>query len=85
LDTGVSEYSLLNYNLAESRTLPDSTVISTSEILNTAISLNKIFPNSELTRKRKSRANQSSQKVKLPDREMIGIFLPRKDQEVRSA
>jgi hypothetical protein len=57
LGIGVPEYSLLNYNLAKSRTLPDSAIISISEILNTAILLNKIFFNSELAGKRKSEAN----------------------------
>jgi hypothetical protein len=49
LGTGVPKYFLLNYNLAESRTLPDSAVILISEILDAAISLNKVFSNSELT------------------------------------
>jgi hypothetical protein len=57
LDTGVPEYSLLNHNLAESRTLPDSVVIPILEILNTAILLNKVFFNSELTGKGKLGVN----------------------------
>jgi hypothetical protein len=85
LNTGVPEYFLLNHNSAKSRTLPDSAIISISEILNTAISLNKIFPNSELARKRKSKANQNNQKAKFPNREMIKIFLSRKNQKVRFA
>jgi hypothetical protein len=48
LGTGVPEYSLLNHNLTESRTLPDSAIIPISEILDAAILLNKIFFNSEL-------------------------------------
>jgi hypothetical protein len=67
LGIGVSEYFLLNHNLAESRTLPDSIVIPTSKISDTAILLNKIFPNSELAGKRKSEANQNGQKAKLPN------------------
>jgi hypothetical protein len=80
LDNGVPEYSLLNHNSTESRILPDSAVIPTLKILNAAISLNEVFPNSELAEKGKSGANQSGQRAKLPDREMIKIFLPRKDQ-----
>jgi hypothetical protein len=57
LGTGVPEYFSLNHNLAESRTLPDSTIIPTLKISNAAILLNKIFPNSELTGKRKSEIN----------------------------
>jgi hypothetical protein len=57
LSTGVPEYFLLNYNLAESRILPDLAVILTSEILDTAILLNKIFPNFELARERKLETN----------------------------
>jgi hypothetical protein len=57
LGTGVPEYSLLNYNLAESRILPDSAVISISEILNAAILLDKVFPNFELAEERKSETN----------------------------
>jgi hypothetical protein len=57
LGTGVPEYSLLNHNLAESRILPDSAVISISEILDTAILLNEIFSNSELAGKKKLKAN----------------------------
>jgi hypothetical protein len=57
LGISVTEYSLLNYNLAESRTLPDSAVIPTSKNLNTAILLDEIFSNSELAGKRKSGAN----------------------------
>jgi hypothetical protein len=56
-DIGVPEYSLLNYNSAESRILPDSAVTPISKILNTAFLLDKIFPNFELTRKGKSEAN----------------------------
>jgi hypothetical protein len=57
LDTGVPEYSLLNYNLAESRTLPDLAVTPILEILNAVILLNEIFPNSELAKKRKLETN----------------------------
>jgi hypothetical protein len=57
LGTGVLEYSLLNHNLAESRILPDSAIIPISEISDTAISLNKIFPNFELAEKGKLKAN----------------------------
>jgi hypothetical protein len=57
LDTGVPEYFLLNYNLAESRILPDSAVISILEILDTAILLNKIFSNFELAREGKLETN----------------------------
>jgi hypothetical protein len=57
LDTGVPEYSLLNYNLAESRTLPDLAITPILEILNAIILLNKIFPNSELAKKRKLETN----------------------------
>jgi hypothetical protein len=48
---------LLNHNSAESRTLLDSAIIPTSKILNTAISLNEVFPNSELAEKGKSEIN----------------------------
>jgi hypothetical protein len=85
LGIGVPECSLLNHNLAESRTLPDSAVIPTSEISDAAISLNEIFFNSELAGEGKLGVNQSDQRAKFPDREMIGIFLPRRDQKVRSA
>jgi hypothetical protein len=57
LGTGVTEYSLLNYNLAESRILPDSAVIPTSENSDTAILLDEIFLNFELTGEGKSGAN----------------------------
>jgi hypothetical protein len=57
LDTGVPEYSLLNYNLAESRTLPDLAITPILEILNAIILLNEIFPNSELAKKRKLETN----------------------------
>jgi hypothetical protein len=57
LDTGVPEYSLLNHNLTESRILPDSAVISTLEILNAVILLDKVFSNSELTGKGKLEIN----------------------------
>jgi hypothetical protein len=57
LGTGVPEYFLLNHNLAESRILPDSAVIPISEILDTIILLNKVFPNSELTRKKNLKIN----------------------------
>jgi hypothetical protein len=57
LDTGVPKYSLLNYNLAESRTLPDSAVILISKISDTAILLDKVFFNFELAREGKSGAN----------------------------
>jgi hypothetical protein len=59
LNTGVTEYFLLNHNLTESRTLPDSAVIPTSKNLDAAILLNKVFPNSELTREGKLKINQS--------------------------
>jgi hypothetical protein len=57
LDTGVPKYSLLNYNSAESRTLPDSAVILISKISDTAILLDKVFFNFELAREGKSGAN----------------------------
>jgi hypothetical protein len=57
LNTGVPEYFLLNHNLAESRTLPDSAIISISEISDTAILLNKVFPNSELAGEKKLEIN----------------------------
>jgi hypothetical protein len=57
LGIGVSEYFLLNHNLAESRILPDSVIISTSEILDTAILLDEVFSNSELAGEGKSGAN----------------------------
>jgi hypothetical protein len=57
LGTGIPEYSLLNHNSAESRILPDSAITPILKNLNTAILLNKIFPNSELARERKSEAN----------------------------
>jgi hypothetical protein len=57
LGNGVPEYSLLNHDLAESRTLPDSAIIPISEILDTAILLNKIFSNSELAGEGKLKAN----------------------------
>jgi hypothetical protein len=57
LGTGVPEYFLLNHNLAESRILPDSAVIPISEILDTIILLDKVFPNSELARKKKLKIN----------------------------
>jgi hypothetical protein len=79
LDTGVPKYFLLNHNLTESRTLPDSAVIPTSEISDTAILLDEIFPNSELAGKGKLETNQNGQKAKFPNREIIRIFLPRKD------
>jgi hypothetical protein len=60
LDTDVPEYFLLNHNLAKSRILPDSIIIPTLEILNTAILLKEIFPNFELAEKRKSEVNQSN-------------------------
>jgi hypothetical protein len=57
LGTDVTEYFLLNYNLTESRTLPDSAIIPTLKNLNAAILLDKIFPNFELTEKGKLGAN----------------------------
>jgi hypothetical protein len=57
LGIGVPKYFSLNHNLAESRTLSDSAVIPTSEISDTAISLDKIFSNSELAGKEKLGAN----------------------------
>jgi hypothetical protein len=57
LGNGVPEYFLLNHNSAESRILPDSAVIPISKILNAAILLNKIFPNSELAGKGKLETN----------------------------
>jgi hypothetical protein len=60
LGNGVPEYSLLNHNSAESRILPDSIVIPTSKISDTAILLDEVFPNSELTKKGKLKANQNS-------------------------
>jgi hypothetical protein len=59
LGTGVSEYSSLNHNLTESRTLPDLAITPTSEILNAAILLNEVFPNFELTEKEKLEINQN--------------------------
>jgi hypothetical protein len=59
LGTGVTEYSLLNHNLAESRILPDSAITPISENLDAAILLDKIFSNSELMGKKKSEANQN--------------------------
>ena len=56
----VSEYFLLNYNSAESRTLPDSIIISILEILEITILLDEIFPNSELAGKEKSGINQNN-------------------------
>jgi hypothetical protein len=55
------------------------------EILDTAILLDKIFLNSELAGEKKLETNQNNQKAKLPDREMIKNFLPRRDQEIRFA
>jgi hypothetical protein len=57
LNINVPKYSLLNYNLAKSRILPDSAVIPTSEILDAAILLNKIFSNSELAGEGKLKIN----------------------------
>jgi hypothetical protein len=57
LGNGIPEYSLLNHNLTESRTLPDSAVIPTLKISNTAFLLNEIFPNFELAGKRKLEIN----------------------------
>jgi hypothetical protein len=57
LGTGVSECSLLNYNSAESRTLPDLAVTSTSKISDTIFLLDKVFPNSALTGEGKLEAN----------------------------
>jgi hypothetical protein len=59
LGNGVPECSLLNHNSAESRTLPDSAVTPTLKTLDTAILLNKVFPNSALTGDKKSEANQN--------------------------
>jgi hypothetical protein len=60
LGTGVTKYSLLNHNSAESRILSNSAIIPTSENSDTTILLNEIFPNSELAGKEKSEANQSN-------------------------
>jgi hypothetical protein len=59
LGINVTEYFLLNYNSAESRTLPDSAIIPISENLDAVILLDKVFSNSELAGKGKSGANQS--------------------------
>ena len=74
MDNGVPKYFLLNHNSAESRTLPDSTIIPISEILDTAILLNKIFPNSELAGKKNQKLIKMIRELNFRIEKWLGFF-----------
>jgi hypothetical protein len=57
LDIEVSEYSLLNYNSAESRILSNLIITLISKISDAVFLLNKVFLNSALAGEGKLKAN----------------------------